>query len=84
MTRRLLARGDCVVATGRKLAAFEPVLSEPGTDKSRIRVLELDVTWPFAKLESVAKEAAEHWGRIDVLVNNAGIGGEVGASEEMG
>ncbi len=31
-----------------------------------------DVTWSRARLEKVVKDAVEVYGRIDVLVNNAG------------
>lgn len=63
---------------------MDPLLSHPDTDRSRIHVLKLDVTSPFAVLQEIAQKAVEKWGRVDVLVNNAGIGGEVGASEELG
>ncbi|KAI0746292.1 NAD-P-binding protein [Daedaleopsis nitida] len=84
LAQRILARGDRVIATGRKASAFDPILSDPNTDKTRIHVLELDVTRSPSELAAVAKEAIAKWGRVDVLVNNAGIGGEVGASEELG
>ena len=84
LTERVLARGDYVIATGRKASAFDPLLSHPDTDKTRIHVVELDVTSDSPTLEALASKAVEKWGRVDVLVNNAGIGGEVGASEELG
>ncbi|TFK83101.1 NAD-P-binding protein [Polyporus arcularius HHB13444] len=84
LTERILARGDRVVATARNPRALDALLSHPDTDKSRIHVLKLDITSPFAILQETAQKAVEKWGRVDVLVNNAGIGGEVGASEELG
>jgi len=63
-----LKRGDKVIATGRprsmeKLAE----LKAKGAD-----ILQLDVTAPLETLQDVAKEAVRIYGRIDVLVNNAG------------
>ena len=64
-----LRRGDKVIATARgrsinKLAD----LQEKGAD-----VLEIDVTDPLDKLREVAAKAVKIHGRVDVLVNNAGM-----------
>lgn len=75
--RHALERGDRVVATARnpaKLAALGALAPE------RVLVHTLDVTRPEdATLAAAA--AIERFGRIDVLVNNAGYG-IVGAVEE--
>lgn len=84
LTKRILARGDSVVATARTLSRFDPLLSDPNTDLKRIQVLELDVTSPSSVIQGVVKSAIDHFGRIDVVVNNAGTGGGVGPSEELG
>jgi len=39
-----------------------------------LRTIQLDVTEGEASIKAKAKTAAEVWGQIDVLVNNAGIG----------
>ncbi|KAJ4487680.1 hypothetical protein J3R30DRAFT_833867 [Lentinula aciculospora] len=73
----ILRKGDKVIATARKLSTIENLaneVSEQGLDANNLKVLELDLEWNTAKLESVVKEALETWGRIDVLVNNGGIG----------
>ena len=69
------ARGDRVVATARRPDA----LAELAGDK--VLVLELDVTREDA-IEPALDVAVERFGRVDVLVNNAGVG-FVGGLEEM-
>ncbi|KAI0635368.1 NAD-P-binding protein [Trametes polyzona] len=83
LTKRILARGDRVIATARDTSRFDPLLSHPDTDRDRIHVLELDITSPFAIVQGVAQKAADRWDRIDVLVNNAGVGGGAAPSEEL-
>ncbi|KAM5543904.1 hypothetical protein V8D89_002521 [Ganoderma adspersum] len=79
----ILARGDRVIATARDTSRFDTLLAQPGTDKTRIFVLELDVTWSSDTLKDTAKKAIDHWGRVDVVVNNAAYT-VTGPSEELG
>lgn len=64
-----LDRGDKVIATARA-RSFSQLddLKEKG-----VAVLELDVTASIETLHQVAKEAVAIYGRVDVLVNNAGM-----------
>lgn len=62
----LLSRGDRVIATARALPKVE-YLKQLGAV-----TLQLDVTSSVSELEKVADEAIKIYGRIDVLVNNAG------------
>jgi NADP-dependent 3-hydroxy acid dehydrogenase YdfG len=78
LAQQLLERGEIVVATARK----PEQLKDLGNNYSdRILTLKLDVTKPEEVRESVNKAIAT-FGRIDVLVNNAGYG-TMGAIEEV-
>jgi NAD(P)-dependent dehydrogenase (short-subunit alcohol dehydrogenase family) len=70
-----LERGDSVVATARRTEALSDLEGHERAD-----VVELDVTDPGQREAAVA-EAVDRFGRIDVLVNNAGRT-QVGAVEE--
>ena len=71
-----LERGQRVVATCRRVEVLQ---AWQDAQPDRCRVLPLDVTAP--DLEAQAARAVEAFGRVDVLVNNAGFG-LIGALEE--
>jgi NAD(P)-dependent dehydrogenase (short-subunit alcohol dehydrogenase family) len=71
----VLARGDRLVATARRVEALADL-----AEHERAHVVALDVTDPAGREAAIA-EAIERFGRIDVLVNNAGRT-QVGAVEE--
>jgi NAD(P)-dependent dehydrogenase (short-subunit alcohol dehydrogenase family) len=73
-----LAAGDRVLATARRPETLSG-LRERGGD--RVRTAALDVT-DAGQAEAAVKTALEEFGRIDVVVNNAG-NGSVGAVEEL-
>ncbi len=62
-----LAAGHAVVATGRDTGAVTDAVGEAGD----LLVVELDIT-NLASAEAAVHAAVDHFGRIDVLVNNAG------------
>ncbi|MFZ6042173.1 SDR family oxidoreductase [Vibrio natriegens] len=64
-----LEQGDKVVATGRSLNRLREVFADAPAD--RIQLLELDVT-SESQAQQAVSEAVKRFGRIDVLVNNAG------------
>ncbi|KAJ6595631.1 hypothetical protein DFH09DRAFT_144027 [Mycena vulgaris] len=64
----VLARGDRVIATSRTL---EPIENLDGTSEN-LRLLQLDVTSGEELLRVRVADAVAAWGRLDVLVNNAG------------
>src|SRR5690349_24945324 len=77
ITREALSRGDSVVATARNPQAVLGALPDGG---DRLLAVGLDVSEP-EQVSGAVDAAIEQFGRIDVLVNNAGRG-LVGAVEE--
>ena len=73
-----LARGDRVAATARTTGSLDDLV---GTYGDAILPLEMDVTDRVAVFASV-RRAKEHFGRLDVIVNNAGYA-QIGAIEEL-
>lgn len=65
-----LNRGDKVIATTRASSLNSSAMDELKAHGANI--LELDVTAPMETLRGVAEEAVGIYGRVDVLVNNAG------------
>ena len=76
IAQQALARGDSVVATARTPQSVIKALGE----HPNLLALRLDVRLE-AQAITVAQQALERFGRIDVLVNNAGYG-LLGAVEE--
>jgi NAD(P)-dependent dehydrogenase (short-subunit alcohol dehydrogenase family) len=78
LTRRALERGDQVVATARNTTPLADLMSD---FPEQVLVVEVDVRDEDAAQLAV-KRAIKAFGRIDVLVNNAGYG-LFGAVEEV-
>ncbi|MCO4879329.1 oxidoreductase [Paraburkholderia caribensis] len=69
MAEAALADGNAVVATGRNAAAIVERLGE----SPALLPVALDVT-SEAQAKAAVEDAVEKFGRIDVLINNAGFG----------
>ncbi|AVH34372.1 short-chain dehydrogenase/reductase [Vibrio fluvialis] len=70
IVKAALNQGDHVVATGRDLDRLREVFADVPAE--RIALVELDVT-NEAQAQAAVKQAVTRFGRIDVLVNNAGF-----------
>jgi NAD(P)-dependent dehydrogenase (short-subunit alcohol dehydrogenase family) len=83
---RTAAEGADVVLTGRSTAAMEDVADRVRSGGRRALVLHMDLQEP-ASIEAAATAAQDEFGRVDVLVNNSGVGGpskplwEIGVEE---
>ena len=73
-----LERGDRVAATARDAGKLDDLVAAHG---GAVLALSLDVTDRAAALTAV-RQAHDHFGRLDVVVNNAGYG-QFGAVEEL-
>jgi NAD(P)-dependent dehydrogenase (short-subunit alcohol dehydrogenase family) len=71
IAKAALQAGNKIVATGRNLELLRAAYQDVPADK--IAFLELDVS-NEAQAETVVQAAVKQFGRIDVLVNNAGYG----------
>ena len=73
-----LDRGDKVAATARSLDNLKELNEKYGNN---VLTLALDVTDKTA-VDAAVRQAHEHFGRLDVIINNAGYG-QFGAIEEI-
>jgi NADP-dependent 3-hydroxy acid dehydrogenase YdfG len=76
LINQIVARGDKVIASGRKV---EQRLSHLKSEN--LSLLELDITADPADIDIQVKKAWNIFGHVDVLMNNAGISGLKAAEE---
>jgi NAD(P)-dependent dehydrogenase (short-subunit alcohol dehydrogenase family) len=81
VARQLAARGHYVLIGSRDPAAGEREAGQIEAEGGDVSVVELDVSHA-AQVEEVARDIASDPGRLDVLVNNAGVfGSPTGAAD---
>ncbi|MBA2550599.1 MAG: SDR family oxidoreductase [Nocardioidaceae bacterium] len=81
IARRLAAEGMTVYLGARDDQRGRIAAQELGGDGVDVRFVQVDVT-DQAQIEAAAKQVDGDFGRLDVLVNNAGIGIEWGSSAD--
>src|SRR6266545_2779684 len=78
LVEKVLAAGHRVAATARRPADLESVVARHG---ERVKAIALDVTDAGGAVDAV-RQAVETFGRIDVVVNNAGTA-SIASAEDM-
>lgn len=78
LVKKLLSEGYSVAATSRNVSELQKVISE---ENSTFLPLEVDLVNENSVAEAVSK-SIEKFGKIDVIVNNAGYG-QLGTLEEL-
>lgn len=72
IARALAVAGFAVTCAGRRLERVREIAESITAEGGRAAAVSLDITDP-AQVNRVVGAAAASWGRLDVLVNNAGV-----------
>lgn len=75
LVQSIITRNDKVIATARDISKIQDFRKL--ADETQLYILQLDVTDSIETIQSRIREAISVWGRIDVLVNNAGSSGRM-------
>jgi NADP-dependent 3-hydroxy acid dehydrogenase YdfG len=70
--RELARQGAAVVLGARRLERIQALADELNTQGGRAIAVQTDVT-DKAQVKALVDAAVQHYGRIDVLLNNAGL-----------
>jgi NAD(P)-dependent dehydrogenase (short-subunit alcohol dehydrogenase family) len=82
ITRALLAAGWRVAAAGRREPALQQTLADGPWPAGDGLAVPADVTVP-GSVAGLFEAVGERWGRLDLLVNNAGVFGPAGGIDEI-
>jgi NAD(P)-dependent dehydrogenase (short-subunit alcohol dehydrogenase family) len=79
--KSLAGVGATLLLAARRIDRLQELSAKLRSEGSRVEVIQADVAVP-ADCSAVARRAAEAFGRIDVLVNNAGVSTSLRAEKE--
>jgi NAD(P)-dependent dehydrogenase (short-subunit alcohol dehydrogenase family) len=79
----LLGAGYSVVLAGRRLGALEETVTLAGADGRRALAVSADVSDPVS-VKALFAQVHTHFGRLDLLFNNAGVFAPPASLEELG
>jgi len=82
IARKLAALGARTVLCGRSLAPLEEMARQISATGGEARAIQADVT-EIGSVETLASQVEAEFGRVDVLINNAGVGGFGGPLHEL-
>jgi len=82
IARKLAALGARTVLCGRSLAPLEEMARQISATGGEARAIQADVT-EIGSVEKLASQVEAEFGRVDVLINNAGVGGFGGPLHEL-
>ncbi|MGE5135107.1 MAG: SDR family oxidoreductase [Gemmatimonadota bacterium] len=82
ITHALLGAGWRVAAAGRRAGALRETLDQAGAPAGSALAVPTDVT-ATASVAALFAAVGREWGRVDLLVNNAGVFGPAGAVDEI-
>ncbi len=76
VAKRFAAEGATVIALGRNVGALEELDDEIRADGGKLVLLPMDLTM-YEKIDAMGASIYERFGRLDIVVGNAGLLGEL-------